>query len=299
VRIPAISAISAAGFLVLSGCNVSQSSTIGSAPIAAPAHVVPTTSNAPAEIFNQILPFPQPCQNGSGPCPDNFEVTFQGNQTGNIPSNEPLNLHENAFCNPSGSGNCQPTVTYTASTNTTTVEWSGPVLYHNRVSGKPGVHFGILAARDSTASIKSLEQASYWSYPSTPENPEPIISVNSKQPAKSSNWKYAVVYLAGSTTPGGSEYASWTEIAYVPNSSGEQPQFTFTNYGKQTIYVTSSGIVLDQSVPTDPACLKSPDCPENMTLLGDLQEVNYPPPGQPSSSFVALQFPPASKLKPK
>jgi hypothetical protein len=253
------------------------------------------TGNHPAEIFNQILPYP--CSS-SVPCPTDFEVTFRGNVTSDIPSNEPINIHENAFCpEPSGSTSCAPTVTYNPSSNTTTVEYSGSTLYQNRFSGAPGVHFGMLAGQNKKTNIKSLEAASYWTYPSSPAAPEPIVSVSSNEPAKSSGWKYAVVYVAGSISRnGGSTYATWNEIAYVPKGS-KQPQLTFTNYGTQTIYVASSGIVLGQSVPTDKECLKNPACPENLTLLGNLQEVNFPPPGASGSPFVALQHPPRT-LKP-
>jgi hypothetical protein len=287
-----------AASLAVAGCNASSvTAPIG---VANSAHTRPATgTKSPAEIFNQILPYPQPCENGTGTCPTDFEVTFDGNVTSDIPSNEPLNTHENAFCN--GTSSCAPSVTYNPSSNTTTVEWSGTTLYHNRVSGQPGVHFGIIAGRNEKVSIKDLEAASYWTYPSSPQGPQPIISVNvSKQPSTSSNWAYAVVYVAGTTAQGSSasDYASWNEIAYVPNPSGAQPEFTFKNYGTQTIYVQSSGIVLNQSVPTDPECQKEPDCSENMTLLGNLQEDDFPPPGSPSSPFVPLTHPPSKTLKP-
>ncbi len=120
----------------------------------------------------------------------------------------------------------------------------------------------------------------------------------------SKNWKYAIVYVAGTTSPsGGAEYATWNEIAYVPKTAPDaselQPKILFTNYGSQSIYVTSSGIVLDQPVPSDPDCLKTPACKENLALLGDLQEVNYPPPTYSGSPFIALTNPPPSVLKPR
>lgn len=255
--------------------------------------------NRPTEIGNWILPYP--CYSGQ-PCPTDFEVTFKGNVTADIPSNEPLDVHENAFCNPSGTLSCAPTVTYNASSNTTTVEWSGPILYHNRADGRTGVHFGILASQDQDTRIKSLEESSEWTYSSSGPAPMPIVSINSKQPKSSSNWKYAVVYVAGTTNPsGGSEYATWNEIAYAPKAgaaSSAQPNLTFANYGTKTIYVTSSGIVTGLSVPTDKECLTNPACPENLTLLGNLQADGFPPPGSASSPFQKLQKPP-KVLKPK
>jgi hypothetical protein len=51
-------------------------------------------------------------------------------------------------------------------------------------------------------------------------------------------------------------------------------------------------------VPTDPECLKTRACKENMALLSDLQELNYPSPGYSGSPFVPLKYPPKSVLKP-
>jgi hypothetical protein len=284
--------------LMLAACNNAQNSA-GLPGTASAVRVSPDkTSNRPAEIGNWILPYP--CYS-SQPCPTDFEVVLKGNETADIPSNEPINTHENAFCNPSGTQSCAPTVTYTASTNTTTIEWSGPVVYHNRKDGKPGVHFGILAGQDQKTNLKAFEESSEWTYSSDPAVPMPIVSINSKQPSTSSKWKYAVVYVAGTTnSTGGSEYATWTEIAYVPkagDASSAQPKLTFANYGTQTIYVTSSGIVTGEPVPTDKECLTNPACPENLTLLGNLQADGFPPPGSESSPFQQLKNPP-TVLKP-
>ena len=273
----------------------------GASSVAGPAGVHPDKSsgNRPAELWNEILPYP--CYSGQA-CPTDFEIIFKGNVTADIPPNIPLSTHENAFCPASGSG-CDPSVTYNASSNTTTVEYSGPTVYHDRVGGAAGVHFGMMAARNYTTNIKALAQSTEWTYPSSQAAPEPVVSINSSQPKTSKSWKYAVVYVAGTTSKsGGAEYATWDEISYVPKttpgSSGQQPQFTFKNYGSQTIYVTSSGGVFDLPVPTDPECLKTPACKENLTLLAELEQVNYPPPGSGSSPFVSLQTPPKRVLKP-
>jgi hypothetical protein len=283
---------------MLAACNTAQNSA-GLPGAVSAAKVSPDkSSNRPAEIFNQILPYP--CYSGQT-CPTDFEVVFQGNVTADIPSNEGLDVHENAFCNPSGTLSCAPTVTYNSSSNTTTVEWSGSTLYHNRRDDKPGVHFGILAGQDQKTNIKSLEESSEWTYSSQSPAPEPIVSINSKQPASSSKWKYAVVYIAGTTnSAGGPEYATWTEIAYVAKAGGAsstQPKLTFANYGTQTIYVTNSGIVTDLPVPTDSECLKDPACSENLQLLGNLDAQGFPPPGSASSPFHSLKNAP-TELKP-
>jgi hypothetical protein len=277
---------------MLAACNTAQNSA-GLPGAVSAAKVSPDkSSNHPAEIVNQILPYP--CYSGQT-CPTDFEITFKGNVTADIPSNEPLDTHENAFCNPSGSQSCAPSVTYNSSSNTTTVEWSGPVVYHNRKDNQPGVHFGILAGQNQKTNIKSLEESSEWTYSSNPAVPMPIVSINSKQPTNSSKWKYAVVYIAGTTSSaGGPEYATWNEIAYVPKAddASTQPKLTFANYGTQTIYVTSSGIVTGLSVPTDKECLTNPACPDNLQLLGNLQALGFPPPGSASSPFEPLQNPP-------
>jgi hypothetical protein len=265
-------------------------------------HVQPAklTGNRPAELWNEILPYP--CYSGQV-CPTDFEIIFKGNVTADIPPNIPLSTHENAFCQVSGSG-CDPSVTYSSSSNTTTVEYAGPTLYHNRVGGAAGVHFGMTAARNYTTNIKALAQSTEWTYPSSQAQSQPVVSINSTQPKTSKAWKYAIVYVAGTTSKsGGAEYATWDEISYVPpkttpGSSGQQPKFAFKNYGSQTIYVTSSGGIFNLPVPTDPECVKTPACKENLALLAQLEQVDYPPPGSGSSPFGSLQYPPKKVLKP-
>ncbi|MGC9991790.1 MAG: hypothetical protein ABSD52_05260 [Candidatus Cybelea sp.] len=292
--------VAAAAVITAVACNSSQQvPAIGNVTGQASVHHDKTKGNRPAELWNEILPYP--CYSGQK-CPTDFEIIFKGNVTADIPSNIPLSTHENAFCPASGSG-CDPSVTYNASNNTTTVEYSGSTLYHNRVGGAAGVHFGMMAARNYTTNIKGLAQSTEWTYPSSQAAPEPVVSINSTQPTTSKSWKYAVVYVAGTTSKsGGAEYATWNEIAYVPKttpgSSGQQPKFSFTNYGSQPIYVTSSGGVFDLPVPTDPECLKTPACKENLTLLSELEQVSYPPPFYSGSPFVALQHPPKRMLPP-
>lgn len=275
-----------------------SSSTQTASPIPANNGAQPIVgSNHPAEIVNQVLDYP--CYT-SQPCPIDFEIVFNGNQTPEIPTNEPMSVHENAFCPTSGSPGCDPTVTYNASNDTTTLGYAGSTVYHNRTSGQPGVHFGLLQAKNFTTNIKAFEAGSFWTYGSNPNVSEPLVSINAKgAPTASKNWKYAIVYVSVALTRGGaSAYQTWNEIAYVPKGTG-QPTFTFTNYGNQTVYVLSSGIIDGLSVPKDADCLKTPICTENLTLLGNLQEVNYPPPHASGSEFVNLTHPPTATLKPR
>jgi hypothetical protein len=284
--------------VALTACNSAPNAAGLPGPVSAAKRSPNGTGNRPPEILNHILPYP--CYS-SQPCPTDYEVIYKGDLTGDIPLNEQLSTHENAFCNPSGTQSCAPSVTYNATSNTTTVEWSGPVVYHNRRDQRPGVHFGLVAAQVPKPNIGQFEESSEWTYASNGPVPMPIVSINSKQPKSSSKWNYAVVYLAGTTNPSGSaEYATWNEISYVPkadDSTGGQPNLTFTNYGKSTIYVTSSGIVTGLAVPTDPECIKDPACPENLKLLANLDDIGFPPPGSASSPFVPLRKAP-KVLKP-
>jgi hypothetical protein len=309
MRVPTLcTLLVAASTIWLTACNSAPSaSTIpGSTSVSSTSSVVPTKmkkqgGNRPAELFNQILPYP--CYTSSSqPCPTDFEVVYQGNVTSDIPQNQPLDVHENAFCNPSGSQSCAPTVTYNPTSNTTTVEWSGPIVYHNRRDNRPGVHFGLATAEIPRPDIGQFKVSSEWTYASTAAAPMPIVSINTTQPKSSATWNYAVVYLAGSTKPSGTaEYATWNEIAYVPgpdNTVDGQPKLIFANYGNKPIYITSSGIVTGLAVPTDSSCVKNPACPENLELLGNLDATGFPPPGSASSPFERMHKPPKI-LKPQ
>jgi hypothetical protein len=292
----------------LAACQSGTSQTAGLTPTAPGANskaISPDKKKKaghPGEIYNQIIPYP--C-GPSGPCPTNFEAVFAGDVTNEIPSNEPLYGHFNPFCPPSQglSNPCPPTIVYNPTTNTTTVTYSGPTLYLNSVH-QGDVHFALMSSVNDQADIKGFEKASYWSYPSSPNVSQPIASIASKQPAASPTWAYAIVYLAGSTTPGGpATYGTWNAIAYVPKTgagaAATQPRFTFKNFGSAPIYVTSSGVVLNQPVPTDPDCIKNPACSENLDIESTLNEIGFPPPGTSGSPFVPLQYPPAKVLKPQ
>lgn len=265
----------------------------------------------PSEIFNQFDTPPT-----GSPQPTNFEIVLAGNVVSalcgstNPPClDQPVYGPYNPFCPPSqGPGNpCYPTVTYDASNNTTIVTYSGSTLNYNE-PGYPGlVHFGLLSTPGQPGSVYGIVLNSYFSYSqlhrrraqSTSTSLEPIVNIEWKSKLQASaNWAYAEVFIAVSLKPSGAAaYGTWNEVAYVPKGS-QQPQLTFTNYGKQTLYVLSSGIVPNQSVPTDPECQTNPGCPEDMTILGLLNYAGSPPPGSASSPFVPLTYPPAKVLKP-
>ena len=95
-------------------------------------------------------------------------------------------------------------------------------------------------------------------------------------------WKYAIVFVSASTKSTGiATYGSWSAIGYVARK-GAQPKIKFRNYGSQTLYVKSSGILLAQPVPTDLACLTNPTCSENVQILSTLNSEGMPPPGTTS-----------------
>jgi hypothetical protein len=265
----------------------------------------------PSEILNFFESYP--CNSTASPgCPTDFEVALAGNVTGDIPSNEPLYGPYNPFCPPSHNHNnpCPPTVTYNPTLNQTVVEFSGAAVYRNTVDGYNQVHFGLLSGQNSTYGLWGLQQSAYWTYSvasshenarrltSPPPLPVPIISIASKQPNSSFTWDYAIVFVSASNKPqGGATYGSWWAIAYVPHGK-TQPLILFRNYGKQTLYVNSSGILLNQPVPTDPNCVSNPACSENMTILSTENTVGLPPPGAKGSPFTKLAHPPPHVLKP-
>jgi hypothetical protein len=273
-----------------------------------PLHVAPLgTTGRPAEIYNYFqttasLP-------PSHPTPNDFEVNFSGNEigeicgTGNPPClQQPLYGVYNPFCPPSSgpSNPCYPTVTYSPGPNITTVEYAGPTLYQN-VPSQPGdYHFGLFAGfGNSQQQQDRLYGCGYWTLANAPSVQQPFVNVNwSPGVLKSKNWAYAEVYVSVALKPKGTTAAGfWTEIAYVPKG-GAQPTLTFSNNGTQTLYVTSSGIVPDQTVPTDPSCRTNAACAEDMTILANLNFGGSPPPGFTGSPFSTSTAPGAWRSMP-
>jgi hypothetical protein len=269
----------------------------------------------PTEIFNQFDTPPAT----SDPQPTNFEIVLSGNVVNalcgatNPPClDQPVYGPYNPFCPPSHNRTnpCYPTVTYNPSNNTTTVTYSGATLNYNE-PGYPGlVHFGLLSTPSQPGSLYGIVLNSYFSYPpslprhrrrgdSQSTSLEPIVNIEWKSNVKeSAKWAYAEVFIDVSLKPDGTAaYGTWNDVAYVPKGS-TQPHLTFTNYGKQALYVVSSGIIPGIAVPSDPECQSNPACPENMTILGMLNYAGSPPPGSGSSAFIPLTYPPAKVLKP-
>jgi hypothetical protein len=254
-------------------------------------------TNAPNVIVNGSVISPS---GPSGPLtsatPSAYVFTSRGNLSKDI-STADLPLPFNPFCPPSYSSGCPVAVGYQPSTNTTTSTLTGHPFDPNLPPSLNEVHVGSVAAGS-----KNYDTSVAWMYGSSLKAvPSYFVSVNSaKLVKKATTWAYAEVFIAASLKPGAERVLNlWQEIGYVPHGSA-QPKFTFKNYGTQTLYTQSSGIILNQPVPTDPACRKlNPLCEEDYAILAILNFAGSPPPGYSGSQFVPLQYPPPKVLKPE
>jgi hypothetical protein len=289
-----------ASVILMTGCGGNiGSGAVGSSLIAtkqsAQSAIVPDTGS-PAEIGNWWVDAPNP----SGPPATDFEVVFTGNVTADIPSNEPTSGIYNAFCPPSPPNPCPPTVTYNPTANTTTVEYSGSTLYQNNAPPHQNqYHFGLLNGPGGSR-IKCLTRATEWTFASAPPAPTPYVNVSNCK-KRTGKHVYATVYLEASVKPINASqpatFGGWYDVAYTPQGNN-QPHFTFSNSGPQTIYIANSGIVINEPVPSQGACVKNPACPANMKLLQKLNFGGMPPPGSPGSPFKPMTYPPPSQLPP-
>jgi hypothetical protein len=286
-----------AATLLAGGCSGDPSSPGALSQPQAASHVRPDQQNygGPPEMFNQTL-FYVP----SGPTPTNYEIQFLGDWTPYIgtpiavPATDP-------FC---ASTTCTPVVT--VANGVTTVSWSGPTLFQNAPNG--GYHFGLsneppaISTQTGPDGCQSMEQCSlgqHWSYPTIPPAFSNGIAVYWHIPTRKccKVWTYGTVFLqAGLTKKGPALFDLWVDVPYSPDGS-KQPKLHFMNPGPVKLYVLSSGIALNQPIPSDPDCLKNPDCPQALATLASLNVGGYPPPGEPSSHFIPLNNPP-KVLKP-
>jgi hypothetical protein len=239
-------------------------------------------SAQPAEFFNEFDWAPT----APTPGPTDFEIVFQGNVTGLIPHQNQHDPLTNAFTHPN-----PITVVYNAAANTTTVTFSGSPL-------TPGqrYHFGLNQGFAHTPPLQPI--AKVWTYGSAQPSPLPIVAV--APPANlptHGHFNYAIIYLEAAFDQGGLTYGSWYEVPYIPGGT-DQPMFLFGNCGTQPLFISNTGIELGMPVPTSPKCKKNPTCAANGKLLNDLNFTLTPPPGQPGSRFVPIQFPPPAVLPP-
>jgi hypothetical protein len=255
----------------------------------------------PPEVWNGFVTPP-----GTGPSPTDFEIIFAGNVTGDIPNPpEPGYGVYDPFCPPSQT--CSNiNVSYSSSSNTTTVEFYGPTLYQNIPNHGNEVHFGLLNGPGGS-DVKCFKWYTEWTFTSAPPQVTPVLNVcNTKKvktkPAAAAPTVFATVFVETSFSPITSSSpatsGTWVDVAYSQLKGTTQPKFEFTNPTSQTIYTANSGIVLNQKYPTDSKCVQELDCSENIANLKLLNYQGMPPPGSPSSPFVKMQNPPPSMIPP-
>jgi hypothetical protein len=290
-------AIAALAVQLSTGCG---GSTTAPVPEFSSSRVQPLGALSGPNIFtNHDAPGPGSSGPFTSATPSAVVVTFHGNVSKYI-STADLSHPFDPFCAPSYSYGCSVSVGYQSSTNTTASTYSGHPFDPNGnglPSQGPTIHVGIAASgqQNYETSVALMYGASQKPVPSY------FISVNpAKLVKKAQTWAYAQVFISASLKPGANPVLSlWKEIGYVPSGS-DQPKFTFKNYGTQPLYVQSSGIILNQPVPTDPACRKLvPLCKEDYAILASLNFTGSPPPGFSGSQFVSLQYPPPKVLKPE
>jgi len=289
----------AAGFVV-AGCQNSPNSVVSGPLQMSQPDKTGATYYYPPELWNGFVTIPS----GS---PTDFEIIFQGNVTADFPSPlEPGHGVYDPFCPPSQTCN-NMTVTYNTSSNTTTFEWSGTQLYDNISGNSTEVHFGILNGPGGTY-VKCLQWYTEWTFASGPPEPTPVINVCNKKKVKTkkspaaSTTVFATVFVETSFSPinasSPATSGTWVNIPYTSDGS-TQPQLEYANYTDQPIYTANSGIVLNQSYPTDSSCLSNLYCSGN---ISDLEELNFegmPPPGSEESPFIPMTNPPPSVIQPQ
>jgi hypothetical protein len=278
---------------LLAGCSGDASSPGAlSQPLAA-SRVNPDNQNynGPPEMANFWVFAP------AGAAPSNFEVTILGDWSTQIGTPE-ADPSTDAFC--AVTSTCVPVVS--VANNQTTISWSGTTLYQNSPNG--GYHFGLAGEASGFGAsgcqeIQQCEISQHWSYPSNPPIPWVLVSVEWPHPIHKhfKAWLYATVYIEVALKKRGPGlFGMWADVPYSPSGSA-QPKLVFHNPGSQKLFVTNSGIMPAQTVPTNPDCLKNAYCSDDVTMLRALNFKGAPPPGYPSSRFIALTNPP-KVLKP-
>ncbi len=312
MNIIAIAKYSAGAALVaslLAGCNATGgSSAIGSSTSATIPQPRPLTATTyyPPELWNGFVTPPT-----SGASPIDFDIVFTGNVTSDFPSPlQPGYGVYDPFCPPNQTCNNE-SISYNASTNTTTFSFNAipPYyqLYHNMGTQTNEVHFGVLNGPGGTR-VKCLKWYTEWTFASAPPQQTPVLNICNHKKVKTKKGAaeptvFATVFVEESFSPITSSNpataGTWIDVPYTQYSGSQekQPKFTFTNETSKTIFTADSGIVLDQSYPTDPNCLTNLYCSENIANLELLNYAGMPPPGSSGSPFIKMQYPPASKIR--
>jgi hypothetical protein len=263
--------------------------------------VVPPPSEYPTEIVNYWAHNP-------ATTPTDIDLVFQGDVRAALGQQLPLYGIYDAFC-PEGDGPCttgSTSTVYNPTADQTTFTMSGTNGLSQNSYYTTQSHFALLYGEGDIPSLPCPEAAAEWSFASAPPQPVAWASMNyvgcvppTLRPNTTREY-YWIVYFESSLAPitplHPATSGQWFELA-SPNSK-EQPQFTFTNYGTQTIYTAHAGIVNAGLVPTSPDCQQNQTCPANINRLAALNYTDYPPKYMPGTKFIKMKFPPPTTLPP-
>ena len=242
-------------------------------------NLTPVQGGTADDLFNQFDPLPS-----GGPTPNNFEMVFQGNVTSVIPT-QPLSNYTDAFLDPN-----PISVTYSASSNTTTVTFSGNDGFAYPFGNTLDPHFGLDAGlQPSTPLVLTNE---FWSSNGTDIQNLPAATIsrlNGGNPSLPDPW--AIIYLdetiTGTTTTGG----LWEEIPFTGPLS-----FQISNGSTQSLTLSDiQYFVSDTQIPL--SSLNFNGTPPNSapfvllsgydgTVLGAGQSLDISPTPEPPSVLI-------------
>lgn len=239
-------------------------------------NLTPVQGGTADDLFNQFDPLPS-----GGATPNNFEMVFQGNVTSVIPA-QPLSNYTDAFLNPN-----PIKVSYSASSNTTTVTFSGSNGFAYPFGNTLDPHFGLDAGlQPATPLVLSNE---FWSLNGSDIQNLPAATI-SRLNGGNSNLPdpWAIIYLnetiTGTSTTGG----VWEELPFVGPLS-----FQVTNGSAQSLTLSDvQYFVSNTQIPLDN--LNFNDYPPNSspfillpglngTVLGNGQTLDVSPTPEPST----------------
>jgi hypothetical protein len=205
------------------------------------------------------------------------------------------------FCTPSGN-DCTVNVTYNATLNQSTLLYRGSYgLFSNVGQGETGYHFGYVIVKPPPdgqpcnyyIQIGAIVSGT-WTYisgPATHLATTPNLSVDSGCPPPPKNgYSVGIVYYEAQFAKATLPMQSWNVVLYSPGNDGAQPKIAFSNYTKEAIRVSNTGIVLGLKEPTNAEGWE--------TLISMMNAVDMPPPGTSGSPFQMLSKPPPGIIKP-
>jgi hypothetical protein len=204
---------------------------------------------------------------------NNFELVYKGNIVAsiNLPAIE-TDPGIDPFCwkVQKGGGTCGAStskVTATYSDGYTTVTFTGPTLLpgQSNIPNQTEYHFGLDPAASSGAGPQLKMVKEYWTFGTT-KTPLPVLTANAP-PVGAGAIKYEVFFanilLAGQTV------GFWYEVPYTGPTA---PSFSPINYSGSPETLSNVGFQLSPTqIPLD-----------------QLNFADFPPPGQPGSTFTDL-----------